>query len=173
MDKVKELFERLYCPYNTEINEEEIALLNEEALKHNYLAELTLIILDFSRSTIHYSPLTGTIDELDETQMMCFDKLEKLGEVFPFAYEVAGELYLGKMGKIVFHSDKALSYFQQYTSKTGDSEIVDNYEEYTHVAWKDYLEISKEQAREKYHQRVGKTITYSHDPLYYEDLNKK
>ena len=99
-----------------------------------------------------------------------FKKLSSLGEIHPLAYKVAGEIQLGELGRIYFNSDKALPYFKKYALATGDSSIVDNYDDYTKSKWKEFIDKEQYQVRQKYLDH-SQGITYSHDPSFY-DPNK-
>ena len=170
---VNELFERIYTPYRFDIDKKEIEFLQLEAEKRNYQAELALILLDFSKSYVHYDSFNGTKDELDDIQESCFEKLEKLAKLYPYAYKVIGELHLGKMGKIVFHHEIALEYFKKYAEATGDNEPVDNFEKISHEAWEDYKDVSHYQQTKRILERSKIGVTYSHDPLFYERDDKE
>ena len=135
------------------------------------LAILISIVLEFHRSNIEYvNPLTGfgPGDTLDDIQQECFSQLEELGKKYPLAYKIAGELHLGSLGRIYFHKEKALKYFKLYANATGDTSIIDDYDNYTNKMWKDYLKNESKHKRDKYLNKSN-GITYSHDPLYYEN----
>ena len=168
-DKLGLIFEKIFSPYSDELSEEELTFVSS-CINDHPLARLILIIERFKVSTIEYkNPLNGAGpgDVLDDIQKKTFIDLEKLGEELPLAFKVAGDLYLGTLGKIYFHSDLALPYFKKYAELSGDTYIVDNYEKYTHQKWEDYKDIQSSQVRKKY---LKGEITYSHDPLYYEKL---
>ena len=134
--RLNELFSKCLTPEKLELSKEELSFLKENSDKYP-MAELCLILFDFSKSRILYS-FNGEIDEHDEIQAATFVKLDALGKIFPLAYKVAGELYLGTMGKIIWHSDRALKYYEQYAKATGDYEIIDNYDKYTDEKWSKY-----------------------------------
>lgn len=165
------LFEGIFVPSVLDIAKEEIALLKKRAEAGEALAELCLILLDFSGSTMHYNSFNGDTDELDEIQKAVFEKLDALGKRLPLAYKVAGDLYLGTMGKIVWHSDLALPYYEKYAEATGDRSILDNLEEYQHQKWEEYKDIHHRQQVRQILDRSKIGITYSHDPLFYENLH--
>ena len=165
------LFEEIFVPSVLETTEEEIALLKQRAEAGEALAELCLILLDFSHSTMHYDFFSGTKDELDKVQEATFKKLDALGKKLPLAYKVAGDLYLGTMGKIVWHSDLALPYFEKHAQATGDRSIVDDFEAYAKEKWEDYKDIQRCQQVHKILDRSKNGVTYSHDPLFYENLH--
>ena len=165
------LFEEIVVPSVLETTEEEIALLKQRAEEGEALAELCLILLDFSHSTMHYDFFSGTKDELDQVQEATFKKLDALGKKLPLAYKVAGDLYLGTMGKIVWHSDLALPYFEKHAQATGDRSIVDDFEAYAKEKWEEYKDIQHCQQVHKILGRSKNGVTYSHDPLFYENLH--
>ena len=164
------IFEEIFVPSVLEINEEEIALLKERAEAGEALAELCLILLDFSNSTMHYDFFNGSKDELDDVQKATFEKLSLLGKKLPLAYKVAGDLYLGTMGKIVWHHDLAEPFYKLYAEATGDHSILDNLEAYFREKWEEYKDTQHLQQVDKIldHSKIG--VTYSHDPLFYENL---
>ena len=168
---LEKLYEKCLTPSRLELSNEEINFLKEKA-KKDPLAELCLILYDFAQSRILFS-FNGEIDEHDEIQKATFVKLETLGKYFPLAYKVAGELYLGTMGKIIWHSDRALEYYKKYAEATGDHEIVDHYEEYTHKKWPEYNDNMHRQRARRIMEESEVGVTYSHDPLYYERFNPK
>ena len=173
MDRVEELFIKAFQPHECRLIDEEIKFLQEEANEGNLLAELSLILVDFSFSTIHYVPFNDDENFLDDIQIDCFKKLDALGKIFPLAYKVAGEIYLGKMGKITWNKEKALSYFEKYIEVTGDRDFLEDSESYMKERWEEYKEIHDVDKRKRYHKNVPYNVTYSHDPLYYEDLANK
>ncbi|MCR5491961.1 MAG: hypothetical protein K6F32_07535 [Bacilli bacterium] len=169
---IEELFEAIFVPYNMEISEEEVALLKQKAESGEAFAELCLILLDFYGSKMHYNFFNGTKDELDEIQEASFAKLDALGKRLPFAYKVAGDLHLGKMGKIVWHTEIARSYFEKYAEATGDRSIIDGFDAYTKEMWEEYKSTQSRQQRiqiRKAFKGLG-DVTYSHDPSFYENL---
>ncbi len=167
------LLEKIYVPYGLEIEEEEIAYLNARAEEGEALAELCLILLDFYHSKMHYNFFNGTKDELDATQVAVFKRLDALGKKLPLAYKVAGDLHLGKMGKIVWHRDIAKEYHEKYAEATGDRSIIDGYEEYTNQMWEEYKSVQNRQQKAVILEAFkGLEPTYSHDPLFYENLKE-
>ncbi len=139
------MFEAIFVPYNIDVDDDEIAFLYNEASKGDGLAKLCLILLEFSLSSIHYNFINGTKDELDEIQKETFIKLEELGETFPLAYKVAGDLHLAKMGKIVYHKDVAFAYFRKYVESSGDASLLENFEDYSREAYEKYGEVQNRQ----------------------------
>ena len=164
--RLEELYQKCFTAERLELSEEDLTFLQENSQKYP-MAELCLILFDFAQSRILFS-FNGEIDEHDEIQASTFTKLEALGKVFPLAYKVAGELYLGTMGKIIWHSDLALKYYEQYAEATGDREIVDHYEEYTQKKWPIYKENMFLQRARRLREESGIGITYSHDPSFYD-----
>ena len=165
------LFQEIFVPSALEITKEEIALLQSRAEAGETLAELCLVLLDFSNSTMHYDSFNGDNDELDEIQEATFKKLDVLGKKLSLAYKVAGDLHLGTMGKIVWHSELAKPYFEKYAEATGDHSIVDGMEAYMHEKWEEYKDIHRLQQVRKILDRSKIGVTYSHDPLFYEGLH--
>lgn len=167
----KTLFNEIFVPSVLEITDEEIALLKQRAEAGEALAELCLILLDFSNSTMHYDFFNGSEDELDDVQVATFKKLEALGKKLPLAYKVAGDLYLGTMGKIVWHHDLAEPFYKRYAEATGDQSILDNLEAYYRQKWEEYKDTQHLQQVRKILDRSKIGVTYSHDPLFYENLH--
>ena len=166
----QELFEAIFKWGQIKVSEEEIAALRERSEKREYLAELCLILLDFSESKMHYNWFNGTVDELDKIQKEAFVKLEALGKHLPLAYKVAGDLYLGTMGKIVWHQDLGLPFFEKYASATGDRSILDDFDSYISKKWRDYNDIQYyQQVQKVLKSRKSDDVGYSHDPLFYEN----
>ena len=170
-EKLNALYKKCLTPSQLELNKEEMSFLQENT-KEYPMAELCLILYDFSQSRILFS-FNGEIDEHDEIQKATFVKLDALGKYFPLAYKVAGELYLGTMGKIIWHSDRALKYYEQYAAATGDREVIDNFEEYTHEKWREYNDNMHRQRVNRILSESKVRVTYSHDPLYYEEYDQK
>lgn len=164
--RLEELYEKCLTAGKLELSEEELTFLQENSDK-NPMAELCLILFDFTQSRILFS-FNGEIDEHDEIQASTFVKLETLGKVLPLAYKVAGELYLGTMGKIIWHSDRALKYYEQYAEATGDREIVDHYKEYTCKKWPVYKDNMHCQRARRLREESGIGMIYSHDPSFYD-----
>ena len=167
-ERLEQLYKKCFTPYRLELEEEEMKFLQDNAKKYP-LAELCLILYDFAQSRILFS-FNGEIDEHDEIQAATFVKLEALGKVYPLAYKVAGELYLGTMGKIIWHSDRALEYYKKYAEATGDREVVDHFEEYTHSKWGDYNDNMHRQRVRRILDESKTGVTYSHDPSFYDQF---
>lgn len=166
----KEVFEAIFHPYRIELEDSEIAALQKQAEQGDATAELDLILLDFYGSTMHYDSFNGSKDELDDVQVAVFAKLDALGKKLPLAYKVAGDLYLGTMGKIVWHCDLARPYFEKYAAASGDTSILDDFESYTNEKWQGYKEASRSQQVRRILEASKTGITYSHDPQFYENL---
>ena len=170
-EKLNQLFEKCLTASKLELNEEDMKFLQNNSAKYP-MAELCLILYDFAQSRILFS-FNGEIDEHDEIQKATFVKLEALGKYFPLAYKVAGELYLGTMGKIIWHSDRALEYYKKYAEATGDCEIIDNYEQYTRKKWPEYNDNMHRQRARRIIEESNVGVTYSHDPLFYDKFKNE